>query len=126
MTPQPTALNVEFQHFILRFNKIVWECRAGPGRPSVMDSSSVTDRHSEFIYKISGLSSFFSWIISYIPIAGENVILASSAHCCIEVGNLAGAVLLFSGYFNAQLHRFQIEESKYSLLGLLLLTPIKR
>jgi hypothetical protein len=24
------------------------------------------------------------------------------------------AVLLFSGYFNAQLHRFQIEESKYS------------
>jgi hypothetical protein len=28
------------------------ECRAGPGRPFVTDPSSVTDRRSEFIYKI--------------------------------------------------------------------------
>jgi hypothetical protein len=34
-------------------NPGVRECRAGPGRPSVTDPSSVTDGRSEFIYKIS-------------------------------------------------------------------------
>ncbi len=33
-------------------NPELWECRAGLGRPSVMDPSSVTDRRSEFIYII--------------------------------------------------------------------------
>jgi hypothetical protein len=30
------------------------ECRAGPGQLSVTDPSSITDRRSEFIYKIGG------------------------------------------------------------------------
>ncbi len=33
-------------------NPGVRECRARPGRPSVMDPSSITDGRSEFIYKI--------------------------------------------------------------------------
>jgi hypothetical protein len=33
-------------------NPGVRECRTGPGRPSVMDPSSVTDGRSEFIYMI--------------------------------------------------------------------------
>jgi len=32
------------------------ECRARPGRPFVTDSSSVTDRRNEFIYKIGVIS----------------------------------------------------------------------
>jgi hypothetical protein len=35
------------------------ECRAGPGRPSVTDPSSVTDGRSEFIYKIGLFGSNF-------------------------------------------------------------------
>jgi hypothetical protein len=33
-------------------NRKFQECRAGPGQLSATDPSSVTDRHSEFIYKI--------------------------------------------------------------------------